>query len=77
MSGVTIGDCAIIGSRSVVTKDVKPYSIVEGVPAKVIRMRFSDEIIARLLKIEWLNWPDEKIKANIKNIQKGNVFDLK
>ena len=77
MQGVTIGDGAIIGARAVVTKDIPPYTIVGGVPAKPIRKRFPDEIISRLLEIKWWDWPDEKIKRNISAIQSGNIDDLK
>ena len=55
MTGVSIGHGSIIAANAVVTKDVLPYSIVGGVPAKVIGQRFSDEIIAKLLELEWLN----------------------
>ena len=64
MAGVTIGDGAIIGSRAVVTKDVEPYSIVGGIPAKLIRKRFSEEKILELLEMKWWNWSEEMIKKN-------------
>lgn len=60
--GVTIGDGAIIGAHSVVTKDVEPYAIVAGVPAKLIRYRFSEEEIHFLLNEQWWKWPEEKLK---------------
>ena len=73
MAGVTIGDGAIIGTRAVVTKDVAPYSIVGGVPAKEIRKRFTPEIIKRLQEIQWWNWPEEKIRESIQAIQSGDI----
>lgn len=76
MSGVNIGDGAIIGTRAVVTNDVAPYSIVGGIPAKVIKKRFSDDIILKLLQIKWWDWPYEKIQANIQYIQSGNIDKL-
>jgi virginiamycin A acetyltransferase len=65
MPGVRIGSGAIISTNSTVTKDVSPYTIVGGNPAKVIRERFSDERIAELLALEWWNWDLEKITANL------------
>jgi len=68
MSGVTIGDGAIIGTRALVTKDVPPYTVVGGMPAKTIKKRFSDEIIAELLLLRWWEWPLEKISYGLPHI---------
>lgn len=64
LPGVTIQNGAIVGAGAVVTKDVPPYAIVGGVPAKIIRYRFEPNVIEDLLEIQWWNWDDEKIKAN-------------
>jgi len=61
LSGVEIGDGAVIGARAVVAKDVPPYAIVTGNPARVRRYRFDENTIRILLKIEWWNWEDERI----------------
>ena len=71
MRGVKIGDGAVIAAGSVVTKDVEPYSIVAGIPAKHIKFRFGREQINALLRIKWWDWSDEKIKENI-----GYFYDI-
>jgi acetyltransferase-like isoleucine patch superfamily enzyme len=65
LPGITIGDGAIVGAGAVVTKDVLPFAVVAGVPAKVLRYRYSDEQIRKLLKIAWWNWDERKIYDNM------------
>ena len=65
MRGVKIGDGAVVAAGSVVTADVTPYSIVGGIPARHIKYRFSAETVKKLLKIQWWNWSDKKIKENV------------
>ncbi|MCC0636194.1 MULTISPECIES: CatB-related O-acetyltransferase [unclassified Clostridioides] len=76
MPGVKIGDGAIIGTRAVVTNNVPPYSIVGGIPAKIIKKRFNDDIISKLLKIKWWDWSYEKIQSSIQHIQSGAIDRL-
>ena len=73
MGGIKIGDGAILGTGAVVVKDVPPYSIVGGVPAKVIKYRFEKTIIDKLLEIQWWNCSDDKLKNNIQYFQTEDV----
>lgn len=73
MPGVTIGDGAIIATKSVVTKDIEPYTIVGGNPAREVRKRFSEEKIKKLLDLSWWDWPIEKITENVQHLTGDRV----
>ena len=74
MSGIKISNGSIVGACSVVTKDVPPYAIVAGNPAKVVKYRFSEEQIDKLLSIAWWNWDEQKIRDNAMEMW-GNGID--
>jgi len=76
LSGVNIGDGAVIGTRSVVTQNIPPYAIVFGNPAKVLRYRFNEETIAALLEIAWWNWDDEKIADFLPLLLNQNIQEF-
>ncbi len=72
LGGASIGDGAIVAANSVVTGDIPPYAIVAGSPAKIIRFRFNEEMIAMLMNIKWWEWSDEKIRSK-REIFEGNL----
>ena len=76
MTGVKIGDGAIIATNSTVVSDVEPYTIVGGNPAREIKKRFSPEIVERLLKLQWWNWDIEKITKNVQNLTDLDIDKL-
>jgi len=73
LPGLTIGDGAVLAAGAVVTKNVAPYTVVGGVPAKPLRVRFHPAIATRLQRIAWWNWPLEKLMANLADFQSGDI----
>ncbi len=76
MPGIKIGDGAIIASNTTVTKDVEAYSIVGGNPGQLIRKRFSEADIVKLLELKWWDWPIDKITAHVQNLTDSQIGDL-
>jgi virginiamycin A acetyltransferase len=76
LPGVRIGSGAIVGARSVVTKDVPAYSVVAGNPARVVRQRFDDDTVARLLALAWWDWPVDKITRHVRALLATDVDAL-
>lgn len=76
LSGVNIGDGAVIAARALITKNVKPYTIVGGNPAKIIKSRFNEDVVMRLLDLRWWDWPEDKINRNIKILMSNNIEAL-
>jgi Acetyltransferase (isoleucine patch superfamily) len=77
MPGVHIGDGAILAASSVITKDVAPYTIVGGNPARLIRKRFDEDLIKYLLALKWWDWPADKITANLPALCSGDLGKIR
>ena len=76
LSGVKIGDGAVVGAASLVTRDVPSYAVVAGNPAKIVRMRFTSEQIERLLRIQWWNWNDDLVKTHAHLLLSENIEEF-
>lgn len=76
MPGVTIGNGAVVGAGAVVTKDVAPYAIVAGVPARKIKLRFDDDMIAKIEQLKWWDWDYQTIKARLADFRHLNIEDF-
>ena len=76
LNGVNIGSGCVIGAGSIVTKSIEPYSVVVGNPANQIKKRFSDQVIELLMKLQWWNWSEDKIRENIDLLRNVPDIDL-
>ncbi len=73
LSGVTIGDGAVVGARAVVAHDIPPYAIVTGNPAQILRKRFDDQTIDRLLQAKWWTWKDDRIEKALPMLLNNDI----
>jgi len=76
LSGVTIGDGAVVGAKAVVTGDVPPYAVAVGNPARIVKMRFDEQVIAKLLDLQWWHWPTDKIRRAVHLLCSNRIEDL-
>jgi acetyltransferase-like isoleucine patch superfamily enzyme len=73
LSGVTIGDGAVIAARAVVSRDVPPYAIAAGNPARIVRMRFPDDVIRKLLRLRWWDWDIDRVRRYIPLLMQPDI----
>ena len=76
LSGVSIGHGAVIAARSVISRDIPPYAVVAGAPAKVVRYRFDEDAIKKLLEIKWWEWDDGRIREAVSLLSIPNVNEF-
>lgn len=76
LSGITIGDGAVVAAGSVVVKDIPPYAIVGGNPARVLKKRFSEYEISELLKLKWWNWTEEEVNHRLPDLCSANIYNF-